>query len=38
MIELVPSVRTNCQFILISNLNDNNVQIIADKYVLDNKT
>ena len=33
-----PSARTNCDFILVSNLNNNNVQILADEYTLGNCT
>ena len=29
-----PSARTNCDFILVSNLNNNNIQILADEYTL----
>lgn len=29
-----PSARVNCDFILVSNLNNNNVQILADEYTL----
>ena len=31
-----PSSRVNCEFILVSNLNNNNIQILADEYVLGN--
>ena len=33
-----PSARTNCDYILVSNLNNNNVQILADEYTLGNCT
>ena len=33
-----PSARVNCEFILISNLNNNNIQILADEYTLGNCT
>ena len=33
-----PSARTNCDFILVSNLNNNNVQTLADEYTLGNCT
>ena len=33
-----PSARTNCDFILVSNLNNNNVQILANEYTLGNCT
>ena len=29
-----PSARTNCDYILVSTLNNNNVQILADEYTL----
>ena len=29
-----PSARTNCDYILVSNLNNNNIQILADEYTL----
>ena len=31
-----PSARENCGFILVSNLNNNNIQILADEYTLGN--
>ena len=31
-----PSARVNSEFILVSNLNNNNVQILADEYTLGN--
>ena len=33
-----PSARTNCEYILVSNLNNNNVQILADEYTIGNCT
>ena len=33
-----PSARVNCEFVLVSNLNNNNVQILADEYTLGNCT
>ena len=33
-----PSSRVNCEFILISQLNNNNIQILADEYTLGNCT
>ena len=33
-----PSARTNCEYILVSNLNKNNVQLLADEYTLGNCT
>ena len=29
-----PSARVNCDFVLVSNLNNNNIQILADEYTL----
>ena len=31
-----PSARVNCDFILVSQLNNNNIQILADEYTLGN--
>ena len=31
-----PSARVNCEFILVSQLNNNNIKILADEYVLGN--
>ena len=33
-----PSARVNCEFVLVSQLNDNNIQILADEYTLGNCT
>ena len=33
-----PSARVNCEFVLVSQLNNNNVQILADEYTLGNCT
>ena len=33
-----PSARTNCNFIIVSNLNNHNVQILADEYTQGNCT
>ena len=33
-----PSARVNCEFILVSQLNNNNIQILADEYTLGNCT
>lgn len=29
-----PSARTNCDYVLVSNLNNNNVQVLADEYTM----
>ena len=33
-----PSARVNCEFVLVSQLNNNNIQILADEYTLGNCT
>ena len=33
-----PSARVNCEYVLVSNLNNNNIQILADEYTLGNCT